>query len=44
MKKKYLDYVNQFNNFTYENFPNYFDKIETIANLNLNKLIDISLY
>ncbi|CAD8102450.1 unnamed protein product [Paramecium primaurelia] len=44
MKKKYIDYINQFNNFAYCNFPDSYHKIETIANLNLSKPIDIQLY
>ncbi|CAD8196647.1 unnamed protein product [Paramecium pentaurelia] len=44
IKKKYIDYLNLFNNYTYQNFPNNQYQLEVIANLNLSKLIDIQLY
>ncbi|CAK60222.1 unnamed protein product (macronuclear) [Paramecium tetraurelia] len=44
MKKKYIDYVKQFNNFAYQNLQDNYQNIESIANLNLSKLIDSQLY
>ncbi|CAD8092294.1 unnamed protein product [Paramecium primaurelia] len=42
-QKKYRDYLNLFNNYIYQDFPNNSYQQEVIANLNLSKLIDIHL-
>ncbi|CAD8115054.1 unnamed protein product [Paramecium sonneborni] len=44
IKKKYIDYVNIINYFSLINFPTEHHKIESIANLNLTKPIDLQLY